>query len=379
MLSIVKYRVETQMAANDRTTEGHLGSGSTADRTADSISQVVYAAQEGQKVAAQRKRSYSKKEENLKKKTATAVHKKKKKGDSDSDGEDDDDSGDIILDDNSDSDDESSKKNESSTKTKGSRKTTSKPRKNRKKKKTSETDDEDEDDWGDMIIVKFVWREKAFQIKWSNNSMISLDNAMLVLQDEPEEALRVIWEGYHNNLRVREWINSVAGRFVDGWVDIEQYARERDWRGAIYVAAAAAAACETSIRENGQSQQAKPPPHTPQHNTQPNTQENTPPHIPKKHQKCQGFHHWEACNKTSYVVTGCLKGKSCHVCNVEFKGTIQLNKGKTNDKKDGYWPTSKEPVYHCVRCRIAYCTPCKETCDQSSPKRLKSKRLERIG
>ena len=86
---------------------------------------------------------------------------------------------------------------------------------------------------------------------------------------------------------------------------------------------------------------------------------NTPQATPKATTKqiCGGFgefHQWEACSKASFVIKGCLTGKSCHVCLIPFEGTK---------------PTLKKPLYHCTFCKLGYCFRCKWERDAKSPPR----------
>ena len=57
----------------------------------------------------------------------------------------------------------------------------------------------------------------------------------MVLQDYPMEGMKVIWEGHVNNMQVREWINEVGSNYIQGWVDIQHYAGERNWSKALVV------------------------------------------------------------------------------------------------------------------------------------------------
>ena len=249
----------------------------------------------------------------------------------------------------------------------------------------STSEEEEGDDMGDMVVEKFNWKEKTFKNTWTGNGTVTNDSYDLVLQDYPEEALKVIWDQHKNNMQVREWINGVGGLYVEKWLDIEDYARVRRWVGCLNVAIAAKTTI-TTIAGGKPVDKLVEADKVIDAAVEDKNMEKVAAGIvalssptKKKQDVCVGFHHWEGCNNGSYVTKGCLAGKRCHGCNAEFRGTRKPT--IEEELVGGYWPSGRDVCYHCVWCKIAYCSPCKALCDQQSPagKTKNGRKLRRTG
>ena len=110
-------------------------------------------------------------------------------------------------------------------------------------------EEEEEDDLGSIVEVKkFMWKKKAFEVKWSIYKKNTVEAAAGVIADCPEETLQMIWQHSRRNVRVADWINGLDGmdevirRWNGGvWDGIERLAASMGWEGAFRVPEAAAA------------------------------------------------------------------------------------------------------------------------------------------
>jgi hypothetical protein len=104
-------------------------------------------------------------------------------------------------------------------------------------------DDDDDDPWGEMdAVTGFNWSAKSptFTVVWSKAGSHE-EKARLVLLDKPRKCMKILWRDHRNNLRVMNWINNlkIMKKRVEGWVDIETYARHCQWEGSFEVPIAA--------------------------------------------------------------------------------------------------------------------------------------------
>ena len=180
-----------------------------------------------------------------------------------------------------------------------------------------EEDEEEEDDLGSIAEVKkFVWKKRAFVVKWRKSEVPTTEGASGVIADCPEETLRMIWESSRTNVRIADWINRLDGmvdvieRWDGGeWHGIERLASRMGWEGAFQVPVVAAAngadgneasrvvangataneAGRVVARKDPSSGRKKRAPTTPQPQPRPSgrkkrapTQPTPTPHTPKK-------------------------------------------------------------------------------------------------
>ena len=100
---------------------------------------------------------------------------------------------------------------------------------------SAEEDVLSEDSIGSMKAIEgFVWGRKRFRVRWSKRKKPTEEDAVAVIQDWPEEALRVIWDRFRGNPRVMDWVDGleVLREVVEGWRDIETYAFVHGWEGS---------------------------------------------------------------------------------------------------------------------------------------------------
>jgi hypothetical protein len=90
----------------------------------------------------------------------------------------------------------------------------------------------DDDDWGEFIeILSFNWKTKRFLIDWEKGGRRE-HNAKVVIEDWPEEALEVLWREHRDKLHVRAWVDKLMKKKENGYIDIENYAAQRNWEGS---------------------------------------------------------------------------------------------------------------------------------------------------
>ena len=82
----------------------------------------------------------------------------------------------------------------------------------------------------------FEWDEEKgvgrFELEWTKGGLLWDSLPEVVLQDFPEECLVLVWKDHWENVRVRNWVNGmsrVLRQEIEGWVDIESYARMKKW------------------------------------------------------------------------------------------------------------------------------------------------------
>jgi hypothetical protein len=99
----------------------------------------------------------------------------------------------------------------------------------------------------------FEWDEEKgagrFELKWTKGGLLWDSLPEVVLQDFAEECLELVWKDHWENVRVRNWVNSLLSiirKEIEGWVDIERYARMKKWPNAFSEQAAATGGVDES-------------------------------------------------------------------------------------------------------------------------------------
>jgi hypothetical protein len=222
------------------------------------------------------------------------------------------------------------------------------------KKGEEESDDVDSDDSsssssdGDgkmMGVVKFLWREKKFLLKWSKRKKPERQGAKEVFEDWQEEAMLVIWRDHRENVRIRDWTTTMMREKNPDFIGLEQYAKEMNWEGGIDIPVEATGTSRLEVIQPTIQQ----------------VQRN------KESNPCQVCHDWMVLFKPGFE---CVNGKKCCDCGAKF---MKGKKGKELDDVQAFWPSASMPGYWCkeVRCGIAVCDLCKRKRDLNSPPKHK--------
>ena len=203
------------------------------------------------------------------------------------------------------------------------------------------------DEFGDMILLDFLWPKnnrapKKVRVRWSKNLLEVDEKASTIIMDIPHEALHMIWTQKRDNIDVREWATKAfKKRMGRTWKDIETYAFQNEWEGALAIPIAAGAVEAPIASTVVMAQKIVNDGFGDRHNegfgdtespfgivaptavvapdvvvagvvldavSDIGTEATTTPTTP--FEPCQKINHfWEECDKPAYVVFGCLKGK----------------------------------------------------------------------
>ena len=195
--------------------------------------------------------------------------------------------------------------------------------------------------------MRFLWkRGPEFEVRWSVGGVMT-NPARLILQDCPEEGLKVIWETHRNDEKVHNWVNKLVGlkKAVPGWTNLKTFATEKGWDGVTggnigrdeNIARRLSLASTTTEEVNG---------------------------VELKKLCTVRDHNWENCDKPTYAKNGCLIGKRCYKCNDVFMDRKRECKvGPTGEKEyesdvGKLFLTGRHWVQYCTTCQVALCYKC---------------------
>jgi hypothetical protein len=313
---------------------------------------------------------------------------------------------------------------------------------------------EESDDESDvrMEVVRLIWGSdkpngrKKFQVRWTTKSTgateETVEPAMRVFGDLPEECLKVIWDEHWDSPKVQKWVNGVGRnlkRLGEDWVDFNHFAMRRGWAGGVDIviangmlerqerqareeeaeAHARKEEAEALARANallwlrnrgegplvvgGEEQPVIPialfPPESPFGSSDGEGVKKHPPSVIEGEEgggevsvigtaatyTPQGsdteeevvvgtlcvLHEWETLDKPDYVRNGVLKGRRCHGPDCGKKFRCEPTPEGKRDNENGYWPSIRNPAFHCTACKAAVCAPCRVKYDAKTPPRRK--------